>query len=380
MLERTVTMFVRNGCRLPYLLLTAIVLITGTSACNNSGTEPSGPFVGGPENAAPDGSYTEAIYSADGVASLEEVELGGERQWILIRGQHTTNPILIFLHGGPGSPSIFYSRYALGGLEEYFTVVAWDQRGCGKSYRTDVDPSLITVDQLRADALELIDLMRTRFGQDRVYLMGLSWGAILGSYVARDHPERLHAYIGVSQPVNVAQSVPIALTAALDRATELGNQEAIDDLTALQAQPDVPWDQLPVLTGWLATFGYGDMHDLDLWNVIRLQLAAMLTEYTEEDVAKLELDDALYDAAPIEQDDGWFRNLDLVTEVPTLAVPAYYMIGRYDFKTPGELIEDYVAVLDAPFKQVFWFENSAHTPIIEEAEAVQAVLLDQILP
>ena len=87
---------------------------------------------GGPENPARDGSYTAAIVSQNGIASLEPVMLGGVEQWILIRGHDVDNPVLIYLHGGPGSPAILYGRFAFSGLEQHFTVVTWDQRGCGR--------------------------------------------------------------------------------------------------------------------------------------------------------------------------------------------------------------------------------------------------------
>jgi len=364
------------------LLCTAVLTsLTTTPACSDRGTDPADTFVGGPEHPASDGSYTAAIYSENGIASLEEVTLGGEDQWILIRGHDVSNPVLIFLHGGPGSPCLFYSRYAFGGLEEDLTVVAWDQRGCGKSYHADVDPALITREQLYADTLELINLMRTRFGIDRVYLMGISWGAILGSSIARDHPELLHAYFGVGQPVHLARTYPLALDVALTRATELGIQDAIDDLTALQAEPDIPWDQTWILAGWLEELGFGDIHDPMKWDVIRGELAGMLTEYTADDIANLDLDDILYDNAAINQDKTWLWELDLFTDIPSLAVPVYFMSGRYDYKTPGVLSEEFCTELDAPAgKQFFWFEDSAHAPILEQAEDVQNVILTQILP
>ncbi len=371
---------IRNARPL-YLSICLFLALLLATACSDNGTGPSEPFVGGPEHPASDGSYTARIYSANGVASLEEVELGGERQWILIRGYDVSNPVLIFLHGGPGSPCLFYSRYALGGLEHDLTVVAWDQRGCGKSYHAGIDPASITREQLFSDTLELINLMRARFGVEKVYLMGISWGAILGAYIARDHPELLHAYIGVSQPVHLARSFPIALAAALARATELGIQEAIDDLSALQAEPEIPWAQLGVLTGWLEALGFGDMHDLTKWDEIRAELAATVTEYTTEDIADLDRDDVLYGAAAIHQDETWLYELDLFTDIPSLEVPVYFLAGRFDYKTPAVLVEEYCTALDAPAgKQFFRFESSAHAPILEEAAAVQEVILNQILP
>ena len=362
------------------LFLISSILLTITQACSDHATDPTSPFVGGPENPASDGSYTSAIYSANGVASLEEVVLGGESQWVLVRGYDVDNPVLIYLHGGPGSPCLFYSRYALGGLEHDFTVVAWDQRGCGKSYRDDIDPSSITLEQMFSDTLELINMMRTRFGAEKVYLMGISWGAILGSFTARDHPELLHAYIGVGQPVHIERSFGIALPVALNKAIELGNQEAISELSALQAEPDIPWDDLGTLIYWLEEFGYGDMHDPSRWDEIRIELAAMLTEYTEEDIANLDRDGALYQSSPLKQDESWLYALDLFSEIPRLEVPVFFMAGRFDYKTPSVLVEEYYSSLDAPAgKQLFWFELSAHAPILEEAEAIQNVIINQIL-
>jgi pimeloyl-ACP methyl ester carboxylesterase len=362
-------------------ILTTAILGLLTTSCTDGGTEPSAPFVGGPENAAPDGSYTEAIYSPNGVASLEEVVLGGERQWLLIRGHDVDNPVLIFLHGGPGSPCIGYARYALGGLEHDFTVVAWDQRGCGKSYREDVDPASITLEQMFSDTLELINQMRARFDVEKVYLAGISWGAILGSFTARDHPELLHAYIGVGQPVHMERAFAIALQATLDRAIELGNQEAIDDLTPLTASPDVPWEDRWILYDWLEAFGFSDMHDLARWDDIRTELLAMLSEYTAEDLANLDRDDELYAASPLTQDNSLILTLDLFTEIPRLEVPVFFLAGRYDYKTPTALVEEYASVLEAPAgKQLIVFENSAHVPIIEERDAFHAAVFAHILP
>ncbi len=362
------------------IYIISIILLTISPACSDRGTDPTSPFVGGPENPASDGSYTGAIYSANGVASLEEVVLGGERQWILVRGYDVNNPVLIFLHGGPGSPCLFYSRYALGALEHDLTVVAWDQRGCGKSYRDDIDPNSITLEQMFSDTLELINMMRTRFGVEKVYLMGISWGAFLGSFIARDNPELLHAYIGVGQPVHIVRSYGIALTTALNKAVELGNQEAISELSALQAEPDIPWNDLGILTDWLEEFGFGDMHDLSRWDEIRIELAAMLTEYTEEDIANLDRDGILYNSSPLLQDESWLHNLDLFTEIPRLEVPVFFMAGRFDYKTPSVLVEEYYSFLDAPAgKQLFWFELSAHAPILEEAETLQNVIINQVL-
>lgn len=356
--------------------LAALVL----AACGGStATEPPDPNVhGGPSNPARDGSYTEAIVSENGIASVEPVVLGGVEQWILIRGYDVSNPVLVFLHGGPGSPAMPYARFSFGGLERHFTVVTWDQRGCGKSYRAGINATSITFDRLLSDAHDLIQLMRARFGVQKVYLMGLSWGSILGSITARDHPEWLHAYIGVGQVVDVERSVPVAHAAALARAGELGREDAIAALSEIQVDP-VNWDQVGELGGWLEELGLGDIHDASLIPGFAAE-AGPLTEYTEANEAAEEAWQSLYDASPLRTDETWLRELNLFDQVPRLDVPVFFLSGRYDYKTPGTLVQEYMAALDAPAgKHMFWFESSAHVPFIEERPAFRSAMIDSVL-
>ncbi|KPJ85990.1 MAG: hypothetical protein AMS18_15905 [Gemmatimonas sp. SG8_17] len=334
---------------------------------------------GGPENPARDGSYTAAIVSEKGVASLEPVMLGGVEQWILIRGYNVENPVLIYLHGGPGSPAIPYGRFAFSALEQHFTVVTWDQRGCGKSYSPAIDAQSITLEQLLSDTRELIALMRQRFAADAVYLMGASWGSVLGAFTARDYPELLHAYVGVGQFVNAERTMRIAHAAALSKATELGNQEAIDELSAILLYPEIDWNKWRDLVPWLEAFGLGDIHDTSAYAALIDSLLAA-SEYTQQDFANQDEWEQLYWASPLNADPAWVYGLEVPSEVPRLEVPVFLLSGRFDYKTPGELVAEYLAVLEAPAgKQMIWFENSAHALFFEERGAFRSVMLDMVL-
>ncbi len=360
------------------ILRAAVGLATLLAACGDPVS--SGEAVhGGPENPARDGSYTAAIVSQNGIASLEPVMLGGVEQWILIRGHDVDNPVLIYLHGGPGSPAIFYGRFAFGGLEERFTVVTWDQRGCGKSYSPTVDAQSITLEQLLSDTRELIAMMRERFETDAVYLMGASFGSALGVFTARDYPELLRAYIGVAQFVDAERTMRIAHPVALDKATELGVQEAIDQLSTIQLYPEIDWDRWKDVVPWLEAFGFGDIHDTSLYPEL-IDSLTPATEYTQQDLANQDEWEQLYQASPLNADLGWVYGLDVPSQVPRLVVPVFFLSGRYDYKTPGELAEEYLNVLDAPAgKQMFWFENSAHALFFEERQAFRGVMLDTVL-
>jgi pimeloyl-ACP methyl ester carboxylesterase len=118
------------------------------------------------------------IEAPNGISSLEEIELGGQRQWIFFRGEDRNNPILIFLHGGPGAPlfGISSTRTLYAELIKHFTVVHWDQRGAGKSYHRDIPVDSLTFDRLVEDCNELIDYTRDRFNAQKVFIVGHSWG------------------------------------------------------------------------------------------------------------------------------------------------------------------------------------------------------------
>jgi pimeloyl-ACP methyl ester carboxylesterase len=360
------------------ILATTAVLVTLLAACGDPVSTGDGVH-GGPENPARDGSYTAAIVSETGVASLEPVMLGGVEQWILIRGHDVDNPVLIYLHGGPGSPAIPYGRFAFSGLERHFTVVTWDQRGCGKSYSPQIDPQSITLEQLLSDTRELIALMRQRFEADAVYLMGASWGSVLGVFTARDYPESLHAYVGVGQFVDAERTMRLAHAAALSRATELGVQEAIDELSGIQLYPEIDWTKWGDVVPWLEAFGLGDIHDTSLYVALIDSLLAA-TEYSQQDFANQDEWEQLYWESPLNGDPAWVYGLDVPSQVPLLDVPVFFLSGRFDYKTPGELVEEYMNLLEAPAgKQMIWFENSAHALFFEEREAFRSVMLNTVL-
>ena len=348
------------------------------SGCSEEITDPNEPFVGGKENAASDGTYTSKIYSENGIASLEEITLGGEKQWILIRGYDVSNPVLIFLHGGPGSACIFYTKYSLGGLEEDFTTVGWDQRGSGKSYHESIDPNTLTLDQLYGDTYELILKMRERFGIDKVYLMGISWGSILGIKIAKQYPEVLHSYIGVSQVVNTARGIVITYNKVLDEANERGNQAAITELSGIHL--DSIWEHSEIISKWVEEFGFGDFHNDLIAQQIRVDLASTLTEYTPEDIANLDKGKLLYNQSPLGNDLSWLRNIDMPSQIPSLEIPVYFLAGSFDYKTPSQLVDEYFQSLVSPAgKKLIWFENSAHIPILEEREIFQDTMINTVL-
>src|SRR5437868_6620932 len=170
------------------------------------------------------------IAASDGVEELIEVSIGGVHQWISIRGKDARNPVLLFVHGGPGSPEMPVSWLYQNAWEDYFVVVQWDQRGCGKSAVAawpDAVPGASLIDLMLSDAKEVVSFLRDRFDCEKVFVMGHSWGTILGTLLARDCPGWLHAYVGVGHVVEWGENERASYAYVTQQAQALGLTDAI---------------------------------------------------------------------------------------------------------------------------------------------------------
>ena len=150
-------------------------------------------------------------FGLSGIHSSEAVEIGGIKQWVSIKGDNPADPVLLFLHGGPGNSAMGYADRFTGELQKHFVVVQWDQRESGKTAQLNGTNQPLSVELMERDAVEMINYLRSRFSQSKIYLMGHSWGGFLGLTVAAHHPELLEAYLAVSPMVYQLESERISL-------------------------------------------------------------------------------------------------------------------------------------------------------------------------
>ena len=175
--------------------------------------------------------HTPQYPSPDSIAALEQITLGGSPQWVLIRGANRSNPLLLFLHGGPGMPTMYLAHDFQQELEQNFVVVQWDRRGAGKSFAGGLSGPEMTVSREIEDTIELIDQLRSRLHQKKIYLVGFSYGSYLGILVAQRHPELLHAYIGIGQMAcSDQESRTLQDTWIREQATRSADNDALDEL------------------------------------------------------------------------------------------------------------------------------------------------------
>jgi pimeloyl-ACP methyl ester carboxylesterase len=310
------------------------------------------------------------------IASLEEIELGGYRQTVLLRGRDVRNPVLLYLHGGPGSSELPLVRHFNRALEDHYIVVLWDQRGAGKSYSPFIPADTMTIEQFLQDGHELVTILQKRFKKDKIYLVGHSWGSVLGLTMAYRHPGLFHAYIGIGQAVDFLEGEKISLRYVLQRAREQNNAEAIAQLEALKDYPslDGHWMR-DVITQrrWLGEFGgvlYGKKGMQSLFFVERPPEFSVF-EFVPFFLGSLRSLDLLWPQI--------LRNGDFRKTAPELQVPVYFVTGRHDYNVPFALTEAYYSRLRAPKKTLIWFERSAHMPNFEEPEKFNDLMIHRVL-
>jgi pimeloyl-ACP methyl ester carboxylesterase len=295
------------------------------------------------------------------IAVLEKVELGGLDQWVLIRGADRTNPVLLWLHGGPGGAQMPFAHHLDAELEEHFVVVHWDQRGAGKSNHGGFDVQTMRLERYLDDARELITYLQGRLGQERMVLLGHSWGTRLGIELVQAHPEYFEAYIGVGQVVDHA------------RATELAHawlEETIDPDAAPEDWRTLQGIEIPAMRHSAyrklnqLTDAYGGSLDLSMTEMARIVVRA--PEYTVLDYLRL-LRGMNRGGGPMHPG-GQMEGFDFIRTIPEVEVPVYFFMGRNDHNTPLALAEEYSESLRAPHKEVVIFEHSAHLPFLAERE------------
>lgn len=314
------------------------------------------------------------------IAEKSFIEINGVKQGMFIKGKDKTKPVLLLVHGGPGMSDYFLAEEHPAGLEDAFVVCYWEQRGTGLSYSPDIPPETMTTGQFVSDVIEVTDYLREHFGQDKIYLMGHSWGTYLSLKAVSQAPELYNAYIAMSQVVNQSESERLAYIYMLEQYKKDQNTDMIKKLekypieksdTALDAYLDSS-----VRDTAMHELGVGTMHDMNsvIGGIFLPSLRC--TEYTPMErinlwrgktfSAKTGLRAEMYD---------W----NAMEEIPELKIPVYFFAGKYDYTCCYSLQHDYFQKLKAPVKGFYSFEESAHSPVFEEPAKAKEILCSDVL-
>lgn len=308
---------------------------------------------------------------------IEKVKLGGVKQKIHILGTRKENPVLLFLHGGPGVPNRDSVITRECDLCDDFTIVAWDQRGTGGSY-WGVRKDTLNVDQLVSDARELVEYLCASLGKRKLFIWGGSWGTELGTYLCYRHPEHIAAYLGSGQLVNGALNEEVGYDFALRKAEEAGDAKSLARLKRI-GRP-VGGCYREIFKGMMAQrrimkkYGGHSTKPGTYWSTTAVPLLKS-REFSFTDKIGLAL--------------GWRKCLtymwpscvkcDFPSECTRFEMPYYIFQGVLDNNTPSSLVQSYYDAIQAPDKDLVWFEHSAHGPLSEEPGRYKRLMREKLL-
>jgi pimeloyl-ACP methyl ester carboxylesterase len=322
---------------------------------------------------------TRRIVSPNGVDERIKLRIGGIDQWVSIRGHDRRNPILLFLHGGPASVTMPVSYTFQSPWEDYFTVVQWDQRGAGKTYAANTEPQMspgMTVAGMTDDAAQLVQYLRKRYDKQKIFLLGHSWGTVLGTRLAQQHPDWFYAYIGVGQVVNVHRNEEIGFAFALREAKADHNQKAVRELEALEPYPGT----VPMTIGRMATRSKWETYYGGLTYGRRDFSYYADAEQLSPDYSPAELDaigkGSAYSLKHLLQP-LLAANLEDTTD---FRCPVILFVGQHDYTTSHELAEQWFDRIHAPSKHMVLFADSAHMVMQEQPGRFLMHLVTDALP
>jgi pimeloyl-ACP methyl ester carboxylesterase len=280
------------------------------------------------------------------------IKAGNILQWIKIDGENDQHPILLFLHGGPGGSVLSYANRFTSELQKHFLVVQWDQRETGKTKSLNSSRDPLTIPIFDQDVVDVINYLRNKFHQDKIYLVGHSWGGFLALEVASHHPELLAACFAASPMIHQVESEKLALDKMKQLAKEGNNKTALRELEKMK---------IPFENGTQLYY-----HRKWLYQLINKQKVPFTKTYVENWSSTWL---SLFNKA---------STVDFVEAAPEIKCPIYFLVGRKDFQTNFNITESYFQKLKAEKKELFWFNDSAHGLNLTESKRFQEVIISTV--
>ena len=307
-------------------------------------------------NRTPKGGINEEMY----------VDINGAKQWISIYGQDLDNPVLLYLHGGPGSSTSLYDYAFTRKWSDVYTVVTWDQRNCGKSYSSDQNDTTLTYDLMMNDGVEMTKYLLDYLGKDKITLLGHSWGTYFGCNLVLEYPEYYECYIGTGQLVDFDQNE----TAFKEEAAKwAGNDEESSRLIEKLNVGDFSAEYYAARNVLMEKYGYDMFADRTDYNLIAAQV--FNPYYSFGDFYQyINSDFSIYDEF-LRSDE--FDKFSLLGKTD-YQVPFYNINGDKDYQTNYLIAQDYFELVSAPRKKMYIMEDTTHGLLESKSEEFSDIL------
>ena len=280
-----------------------------------------------------------------------------------------TNPVLLFLGGGPGIPEYFLEKEYPTGLEEEFVVCYFEYRGTSLSYNAKIDVSTMTTEQYIEDVVAITEYLQKRFGQEKIYLMAHSFGTYIGLHTVHQHPELYQAYIAMAQNCNQRESEYLAYDYMLEQYKMAGNEGMVKKFEECPIRES---DEM-YETYFTSMLRDTAMHELGVGTARNMKSvitgiffpSLRCTAYSLTERINIWRGKIFAQNSQVAKDSQRFNAFE---EIKEIEIPIYFLAGKYDHTCCYSLQKEYYEQLNAPSKEFYTFENSAHSPLFEEPE------------
>ena len=318
---------------------------------------------------------------AGSISEKAFIKIGGVTQGMFIKSKNVSKPILLYVHGGPAFPNYFLIDKYKPGLEDFFTVCYWEQRGGGLSYGSDITIASMNLNQLASDAIEVTNYLRKRFGKEKIYIMAHSGGTPIALLAVQREPVLYEAYIGMGQITNQTESERMAYKFMLDHYTKSNNQKRVAELkkyNVLKADSNIgAFYKSTIRDRDMHELGIGTMHKMN--SVFRDIFIPTWTCKAYTLTEKVAIWKSKFTFLPKTKLINEMLETDFDALVPKLDIPVYFFSGKYDLTVNSSLSKVYLAKLQAPLKGFYTFNQSAHSPLFEEPELVRRIIEMDVL-
>jgi proline iminopeptidase len=320
-----------------------------------------------------------------GVDELFYEQIGGISQAFHVRGAKRDLPLLLYVHGGPGTPMMPFSHLFQSTWEAHYIVAQWDQRLSGKTFNAnDPAPLLVSTnfEVMKNDTIAAIELLCKRYGKRQVVLVGHSWGSMLADTVARERPDLVAAYVGSGVVIDITANEKLGFELTLAQAQKEGRSDLVAKLEALKPYPTTTpvqasdGNKADALRDVQSQLGVGvtRLHRDDVDTVL-LKHALRSPEYTWRDINYFRLDEAQRTSPALR---ATMYSFDARANTQPMTVPVLFLLGRWDYQTPSSLAVAYFNELSSANKRMVWLENSAHSPMVDEPQAFGTALINNL--
>jgi pimeloyl-ACP methyl ester carboxylesterase len=318
-----------------------------------------------------------AIHTPNGIDEAMFVTVGGINQWITIRGQNRDNPVVLFLHGGPGTPTNLLDFSMAPAWTPNFTLVQWDQRGAGKTFASGGTAAAdMTIDRMSQDGIELTQFLREHLHKDKIIMVAHSWGTILGIHMAKARPDLFYAYVGAGQVVDARENEELNYARVLDKAKALGNTKAVAELQASGPPPYPAMKALITQRIWAQAYEHADSYVATEqtsslyapdYSLVDLYHAIQSIRFTLETFIGTTMS-------------GPAMKVDLKALGPDFAIPIFVFEGPDDYITSAELAKSFVDTLNAAQKEFVMLNAGGHFAIFMHPDAFLKEMNSRVRP